>query len=471
VVSRSKLASRVVLFVVAGAVAGWRFAMLAVDSVSDHSPYAAFLLAPLVAVLVALWRQSVVGDELDVHDRHVDFTVAIVAGGMALALSSLLSRRLGNLAPAIGLEIVALPLWAAAAAVALFGTRPTRRHLYSLFLLGLVWPLPFNALGALVPARSFGWFVAATIVTIACGGILVGPGRRVAVVVAVGVAAVIVAAQRVANPALVIVGVAAVLATARVARIRVLPRPRPRALFARGPSKPAVHRARRAIPVVACFAIAAAATPSMTPTVIPYPEGANVAAEMAAINACPRLGRGWVLIDRVRIGDPERLGAFPTTRCRYRDASDQPSGSAAIDLSDPAHIDQLAATPFEVAYRTDGAESPVEYPVALPHGDGTLLAFDSPSRPLTTVVLTGLISEPTLPDGDARRFAVIVTDDPLSDSPMPVLAPHVVGASILRLSEIVRTSPEQARLTATDPKNAAIARQLAGIVVSQWEGG
>lgn len=468
---RRRLVSRAVVFGAALAVAGWRVELRAVGSVHDHSPYSAFLLAPLAAAAVALWRQQHAGDELDVHDRHVDFTIAVLLAGLALGLSVLLSRRLGTLAPALGLEMLALPLWAAAAGVALFGTRPTRRHLYSLLVLALAWPLPFNVVGALVPVRAFASFVAATILSIACGGILAGPPRRVTLAVTAGVTTVIVAAHAAANPAVSAFGVAAVLATARLTGLQVLPRPSVRALWVPRRPGPAVGSARLGVAMVACLAVAAALTPSPAPSVIGYPTLADSVGRSAeaTMATCANLGRRWVLVSRARLGDPDRLGAFVTTRCRYRDASNPPSGTVAVDLSDPEPVNLLAEAPFDAAYRTPGAESPLQYLVALPRGIGTLVAYDSASLPLTTVVVTGLITSATLPSGDAQRYAIIVTDDPLSSSPLPSLAPHLASASLSRLSEIMRISPQQARLSTAEPKNADLAQQLARVVVTQWE--
>ena len=111
----------------------------------------------------------------------------------------------------------------------------------------------------------------------------------------------------------------------------------------------------------------------------------------------------------------------------------------------------------------------LEYRPRLPEGaEATMLSFDSPSRPLTTVVVTATLTGPSLRRGFARRFAVIVSDDPRPASPLPVIAPHLVSAFVSRLSNVVRISPAEAQRSIPYPKNGALAEQLAADLVSQW---
>jgi len=216
------------------------------------------------------------------------------------------------------------------------------------------------------------------------------------------------------------------------------------------------------------MALAAAFVPSVTSAALTPETGGPVWRSQVGL-ACPDLGSRWQLQVRGRIGDPGRLGALPTTRCRYLDAGSPSVATVAVDVSDPTRFEELAGFPYEAVYRTIGTESPRQYSRRMPgQWTAAVLAFADATRPLTTVVVTGDLAGARVRSGFALRLDVIVTDDPRPGSPLPENAPHLSSATAAKLSEVTRISPDQARRSTSFPKNGQLAIQIAGVVVRQW---
>jgi hypothetical protein len=231
----------------------------------------------------------------------------------------------------------------------------------------------------------------------------------------------------------------------------------------------AVVDLRRAVPVVAAIAVLAGLVPSATANAITGIRNDIPTERLVAFDRCPDLGSGWQPQGSSRLGDARRLGALPTTRCRYSSTAVPPAATVAVDLSDPVLISEMASFPFEAEYRTIGTSAALEFQEPLPGAaSATILSFDSASRPLTTVALTATLAGGSIPHAYARRLAVIVTDDPRPGSPLPAVAPHLSSALLARLSNVVRISPGQARRSTPYPKNGALACQLAEALVAHW---
>jgi len=477
VVSRARLTSRIVLFVAVLAVSYWRLLSLAGEATWRRSPYVAFLVAPPAAAFLVLWRQQRAERELDVHDREIDFILVVAILALSVGLTVLLSRRLGTFATALAPEVLSVPLWTAAAAVALFGTRATIRHLYSLVVLGMVWRPPLFAAAGLVPAQAFGWFTATVILTVATGGALTRGSRlrraqitrRRVLCVGAGLGMDVMLCQvGSAAPLAMLTGPLTVLMMAKLTRTPILGIPPQLRHLARGELTPGVSRARRAIVPVVAMALAAAFVPSVTSAAL-APEVVAGGEGLLSGFACPDIGARWQSSGRGRIGDANRLGALPTTRCRYLDVGMPPVATVAVDVSDSIRVEELAGFPYEAVYRTIGTESPMQYTRRLPGPMmAAVLSFADPVVPLTTVVVTGSVVGPSVRSGFARRLDVIVTDDPRPGSPLPENSPHLLSAIAAKLSEVTRISPDQARKSTSFPKYGELAIQIAVTVVRQW---
>lgn len=113
------------------------------DSASS-GPLVILVLVPVAAVAVA-WQRAVPGHGgPDIHDRQLDY---ILGAGLTVAGLTLLVVQDQRAADFTGarLDLLALPLTAAAAAVLLLGTRMTWRLRAALLVLLLAWPPPWEA--------------------------------------------------------------------------------------------------------------------------------------------------------------------------------------------------------------------------------------------------------------------------------------------------------------------------------------
>ncbi len=113
------------------------------DSASS-GPLVILVLVPVAAVAVA-WQRAVPGHGgPNIHDRQLDY---ILGAGLTVAGLTLLVVQDQRPADFTGarLDLLALPLTAAAAAVLLLGTRMTWRLRTALLVLLLAWPPPWEA--------------------------------------------------------------------------------------------------------------------------------------------------------------------------------------------------------------------------------------------------------------------------------------------------------------------------------------
>jgi len=142
------------------------------------SPYRALHAALVLAVLVGIWRQLSRPDELPIHDRHVDALTALGALAVAVAMTRLLAPRFTDLASAARFDLLAGPIFLFALGCATFGTRPTWRHRYSLAMVWLTWPVPYDMLAGGISTSNFGWWMLAVILAVAGAALLDTPWRR-----------------------------------------------------------------------------------------------------------------------------------------------------------------------------------------------------------------------------------------------------------------------------------------------------
>ncbi len=139
------------------------------DSASS-GPLVILVLVPVAAVAVA-WQRAVPGHGgPNIHDRQLDY---ILGAGLTVAGLTLLvvqDQRPADFTAA-RLDLLALPLTAAAAAVLLLGTRMTWRLRTALLVLLLAWPPPWEAV-----VRHLGRPLVAAM-TVGYNAVDVGAGR------------------------------------------------------------------------------------------------------------------------------------------------------------------------------------------------------------------------------------------------------------------------------------------------------
>jgi hypothetical protein len=99
-------------------------------------------------VLLLFGTQLRRGKDLDIHDRQVDWILAIGIAGFILMLDALLRPRLGATAGLVRVDVLALVLFVMVGCILLFGTRATGQSWAAWFFLLACWPLPYRLIGA-----------------------------------------------------------------------------------------------------------------------------------------------------------------------------------------------------------------------------------------------------------------------------------------------------------------------------------
>jgi hypothetical protein len=115
---------------------------------TNGDPLAYLLLLPVWGVLLLFGTQLRRGRDLDIHDRQVDWVLAVGIAGFILMLDELLRPRLGDTAGLVRIDVLALVLFVMLASILLFGTRATGQSWAAWFFLLACWPLPYRLIGA-----------------------------------------------------------------------------------------------------------------------------------------------------------------------------------------------------------------------------------------------------------------------------------------------------------------------------------
>jgi hypothetical protein len=161
-------------------------------------PLAYLALLPVWGLVLVLGTQLRRGRDLDIHDRQVDWVLAIGLTVFIVMLDVLLRPRLGVIAGLVRIDVLALVLLVMVGSILLFGTRATGRSWAAWFFLLACWPLPYRLVGAALGGTSGTYallnVMATTVVVVVATG---PPARRRlvdgALTLAAGVVAVAVA--------------------------------------------------------------------------------------------------------------------------------------------------------------------------------------------------------------------------------------------------------------------------------------
>jgi exosortase/archaeosortase family protein len=122
-----------------------------IRGVGLQTPLAYLGLVPLLGLAVAIGRMRPALDEPEIHDRQLDWIVAVPLLIVAFVILAVLPRQLSVLYWQRRVDLLALPFFAAAAVVLVFGVRTGWRLRLPLLFLALAWPLPWtSALGAVL---------------------------------------------------------------------------------------------------------------------------------------------------------------------------------------------------------------------------------------------------------------------------------------------------------------------------------
>jgi exosortase/archaeosortase family protein len=111
-----------------------------------QTPLAYLGLVPLLALAVALGRARPALDEPEIHDRQLDWIVALPFFGIAFGIVAILPGQLSVLYWQRRIDLLSLPFFAVAVVTLVFGVRTTWRLRVPFLFLLLAWPMPWTSL-------------------------------------------------------------------------------------------------------------------------------------------------------------------------------------------------------------------------------------------------------------------------------------------------------------------------------------
>jgi exosortase/archaeosortase family protein len=113
-------------------------------TVKSQTPLAYLGLVPFIALLLAAARVRPRSGEPPIHDRQVDYIIAMPMLLCAVAFELFMPIRLSTLFWLYRMDLLALPLFVAGTITLLFGTRTLWRLKIAVGFLILAWPLPYT---------------------------------------------------------------------------------------------------------------------------------------------------------------------------------------------------------------------------------------------------------------------------------------------------------------------------------------
>jgi exosortase/archaeosortase family protein len=117
-----------------------------IRGVSLQTPLAYLGLVPLLALVVALGRARPALDEPEIHDRQLDWIVAVPFFGIAFVIVAILPAQMSVLYWQRRIDLLSLPFFVVGVVTLMFGVRTTWRLRVPFLLLFLAWPLPWTGL-------------------------------------------------------------------------------------------------------------------------------------------------------------------------------------------------------------------------------------------------------------------------------------------------------------------------------------
>lgn len=146
---------------------------------TNGDPLAYLFLLPIWGALLLFGTQLHRGRDLDIHDRQVDWVLAVGVAGFIVMLDVLLRPRLGATAGLVRIDVLALVLFVMVGCILLFGTRATGQSWAAWAFLLACWPLPYRLIGAALGGTNDTYallnvMLSAIVVMVAAGG----PRRR-----------------------------------------------------------------------------------------------------------------------------------------------------------------------------------------------------------------------------------------------------------------------------------------------------
>ena len=416
--------------------------------VYQGDPLGYLVLLPLCALVIAGGSRRRLGPGLPIHDREVDWLIAVAPAGLLVMIDLLLFPRLGQTQELYRVDVLALICFVGVCSVLIFGARSSGRAWPTWAFLLLCWPFPYRLTGAAFGGTPVAF---AVVNVVLCGiAMAIGSGHRLRawsldIVVAAGSAVVLLIAVVVADaPALVMQVVPGVvgLMIFGVAGWR-----RPRVGASTKPSlKQAVPKPATALMVLAVGAVLLGVFSAMVPPTIALGSLPSAQAGWSYRSSVP----GWkVGAARSQAWAPRYFGANSRWQ-RYvaaplRDRSSQ--RPIVIDALDTDSAGLLSVYPAVTCYGLHTPYVAGDQDVAL--GDGVtgqifysnVLAAQSPIA-AQWVLLTWTWKIPDSGSGAIQRMVLLTVDgEPtILGVPRPE-APGVNGGIRTTFSDIIRGAP------------------------------
>ncbi len=142
-----RTATTLAVVAVAAIALAYRYSLTTiVRGIGLQTPLAYLGLVPLLALAVAFGRVRPALDEPQIHDRQLDWIVALPLFFVAFVILAVLPSQMSVLYWQRRVDLLSLPFFAAGVVTLLFGTRTTRRLRVPLLFLVLAWPLPWTSM-------------------------------------------------------------------------------------------------------------------------------------------------------------------------------------------------------------------------------------------------------------------------------------------------------------------------------------
>lgn len=465
---RAVFGFRVAVFIAVAVLASLHQTTDGAVAIRERSAFGMVLVAPFAAGVVAIIRGLGQRRTLHIHDRHVDVLLSIALLGAALAFTALFGPRMWWAQPILRLDVLARPLWVAAAYSSLFGTRPMLEQLPALGVLGATWPTPYILASPLLPAGTLAPFILSVILSATTAALLRSRALMHLFIAGVGASAGfqwcrLAVATPWAAPA---VSVVMVIVVATLMRQKWI-------FLGSGPSeeeaterRPAIDKlSLRSMTPIVFVAALVSLIPSQALAEITYTASTTPPRECASV-------LGWQLqgteIHRSPLG--HGAPATVTRRCRYRVPQNGEMRTIAIDVSGAALFTDLGANPLPALFAGPGRLDPVDRTTNVDGGKADIFDWNDPTIPTEVLVLSWYARSSQ--HDHWHRVSLIVPDDKRANVEIPDPTGRygdALQSLIDRVLTVMRTRRDQLHKYSVEPKDLGFAKALTATLVTAWE--
>ena len=419
----------------------------------NGDPLAYLFLLPFWGAIVAVGTRFRRGPELEIHDRQIDWILAL--GPLAAALvmvNVLVSPRLGVTAGLVRIDVLALLLFAVFGSVLIFGSRTTGRYWASWVLLLACWPLLYQMVGAALGGGTGSYGLIN--VTISAGAVGIAAGGRLAPRLAYAACTFLLGAMVTVgllhlpgSPTIVTELAPAVLAPLLVLGVIFSQRGTAARRPATAPRRPAVKKPRLAYAVVLVAGLCLGLFSQMAPAVV---TPSSLPQTGAAWTPHPVIPAGWHQSKIQHYSWASRYFGKQSQLTRYWFRPEQQAGSAqrvVVDALTTPATGPLSVYPAIAIYRLASPYIQSPSPISLGHHVEATMFYANPYTavdPVQTewVLLTWMQKFHVAGHTTFQRLTVLTTDGIPSRVSFPQPAsPWSNGTVRLVFEDVLRGLP------------------------------